>query len=53
MVLPGIQALFGFQRIAVFNQGFDEKLTSGEQQLHFLALFLVAVLGACSRSRSA
>lgn len=46
MVLPGIQALFGFQLIAVFNQGFDEKLTSGEQQLHFLALFLVALAAA-------
>jgi hypothetical protein len=46
MVLPGIQALFGFQLIAVFNQGFDEKLTSGEQQLHFLALFLVALSAA-------
>jgi len=43
MVLPGIQALFGFQLIAVFNDGFGEKLTSGQQQLHFLALFLVAV----------
>jgi 4-amino-4-deoxy-L-arabinose transferase-like glycosyltransferase len=43
MVLPGIQALFGFQLIAIFNQGFDEKLSAGEQQLHFIALFLVAV----------
>src|SRR4051812_21641792 len=43
MVLPGVQALFGFQLIAVFNQGFDEKLSSGQQQLHFAALFLVAV----------
>jgi hypothetical protein len=43
MVLPGIQALFGFQLIAVFNDGFGEKLTSGQQQLHFLALFLVAL----------
>jgi hypothetical protein len=43
MVLPGIQALFGFQLIAVFNQGFGEKLSSGEQQLHFAALFLVAL----------
>jgi hypothetical protein len=43
MVLPGIQALFGFQLIAVFNQGFDEKLSSGEQHLHFAALFLVAL----------
>ena len=46
MVLPGIQALFGFQLIAVFNQGFDEKLSPGEQQLHFVALFLVAVSAA-------
>jgi hypothetical protein len=43
MVLPGIQALFGFQLIAIFNQGFDEKLSGGEQQLHFLALILVAI----------
>jgi hypothetical protein len=46
MILPGIQALFGFQLIAVFSQGFDEKLTGGEQQLHFLALFLVALAAA-------
>src|SRR5262245_45139763 len=43
MVLPGIQALFGFQLIAVFNQGFDEKLSSIERMLHFFALFLVAL----------
>jgi Family of unknown function (DUF6328) len=43
MVLPGVQALFGFQLIAVFNEGFGEKLSGGEQQLHFAALFLVAV----------
>jgi hypothetical protein len=46
MILPGIQALFGFQLIAVFNDGFDHKLAPGEQQLHFLALFLVAVSAA-------
>jgi len=46
MVLPGIQALFGFQLIAVFNDGFDHKLATGEQQLHFLALFLVALAAA-------
>jgi hypothetical protein len=43
MVLPGIQALFGFQLIAVFNDGFGEKLTSAQQQLHFAALILVAL----------
>jgi Family of unknown function (DUF6328) len=43
MVLPGIQALFGFQLTAVFNQGFSEKLTSSEQRLHFLAITLLAI----------
>jgi hypothetical protein len=43
MVLPGIQALCGFQLIAVFNTGFAEKLSQGEQQLHLLAIALVAV----------
>jgi hypothetical protein len=43
MVLPGIQALFGFQLIAVFNQGFDDKLSNGERQLHLAALVLVTL----------
>ncbi|MDB6110702.1 MAG: hypothetical protein JWR69_2452 [Pedosphaera sp.] len=43
MVLPGIQALFGFQLIAVFNQGFSEKLSAGEQRLHLLAIMLLAI----------
>jgi Family of unknown function (DUF6328) len=43
MVLPGIQALFGFQLIAVFNQTFAQKLTGAEQRLHLLAIGLVAV----------
>lgn len=46
MILPGIQALFGFQLIAVFNQGFAEKLSLPEQRLHLLALALVAIAGA-------
>jgi uncharacterized protein DUF6328 len=46
MVLPGVQALFGFQLIAVFNQGFSEKLSTGEQYLHLAALALVAISGA-------
>jgi len=41
MVLPGIQALFGFQMIAVFNQGFGEKLTAAEQKLHGVSILLV------------
>jgi Family of unknown function (DUF6328) len=43
MVLPGIQALFGFQLIAVFNQGFAERLSKPEQEVHLAALVLVVV----------
>jgi Family of unknown function (DUF6328) len=46
MVLPGLQALLGFQFIAIFNAGFDEKLTPTEQRLHLLALGFVALAGA-------
>lgn len=46
MVLPGVQALFGFQLIAVFNAGFGDKLSGAEQRLHLLALALVAMAGA-------
>jgi hypothetical protein len=42
-ILPGIQALFGFQLIAIFNDGFDEKLNASEQYLHLAAIALVAV----------
>jgi len=43
MVLPGIQALFGFQLIAVFNAPFKELLDPREQIAHFVAMFMVAV----------
>src|SRR4029453_6595514 len=43
MVLPGIQALFGFQLISVFNSTFHEKLSSTEQFLHLAAIGLVAL----------
>lgn len=43
MVLPGIQALFGFQLIAVFNERFARELGRGEQLLHMLAIALVAL----------
>jgi hypothetical protein len=43
MVLPGLQALFGFQLIAVFNSAFEQKLTEMEQVLHLTALGLVAI----------
>jgi uncharacterized protein DUF6328 len=42
MVLPGIQALFGFQLMAVFNNRFQE-LTLYEQYIHFSSLLLVAL----------
>jgi hypothetical protein len=41
MVLPGIQALFGFQMIAVFNQRFATDLSRAEQRLHLAAILLV------------
>ena len=40
MVLPGIQALFGFQLVAVFSQNF-ERLAPTAQRLHLLSLTLV------------
>jgi hypothetical protein len=43
MLLPGIQALFGFQLIAVFNSTFAEKLSSLEQEIHLLAIGLVGL----------
>jgi hypothetical protein len=43
MVLPGIQALLGFQLIVVFNPGFDSKLDSMGKELHLTAIFLVAM----------
>jgi hypothetical protein len=43
MVLPGIQALFGFQLIAVFNNPFRQLLGHAEQIAHFIAMFMVAV----------
>ncbi|MBV8142940.1 MAG: hypothetical protein JOZ60_12955 [Verrucomicrobia bacterium] len=42
MVLPGIQALFGFQLIAVFNARFHD-FSGMEQMLHLAALLLVAI----------
>jgi Family of unknown function (DUF6328) len=43
MVLLGVQALFGFQLIAVFNSAFRERLTSGEQLIHLVASGWVAM----------
>jgi hypothetical protein len=40
MILPGIQALFGFQLIAQFNDGFSKNLSQAQQELHLAALLL-------------
>ena len=38
MVLPGIQALFGFQLMVIFSDGFKKLLSVSEQHLHGAAL---------------
>jgi hypothetical protein len=43
MVLPGIQALFGFQLIAVFNERFDQALGDPGKRLHLAAVILTAI----------
>jgi hypothetical protein len=42
MVLPGVQAVLGFQLIAVFNQRF-ELFSPAEQLVHLAAFLLVAL----------
>jgi len=46
MVLPGIQALFGFQLVAVFSARFGTVLDAAQQRCHLLALALVALSAA-------
>ncbi|MDQ6891545.1 MAG: DUF6328 family protein [Acidobacteriota bacterium] len=43
MVLPGMQALFGFQLIAVFNDGFSKHLPETLQRVHLVAIALTCV----------
>jgi hypothetical protein len=43
MVLPGVQALFGFQLIAVFSDVFERRLDATEQSLHLVAIVLVTI----------
>lgn len=38
VVVPGIQALVGFQMIALFNQSFDRKLDEAARMLHLGAM---------------
>jgi hypothetical protein len=42
MVLPGVQAVLGFQLIAVFNQR-SQEFTAGEQLLHLAAFLSMAL----------
>jgi len=42
-VVPGMQALFGFQLIAVFNTAFRELLSSMERIVHLTAIVLVTI----------
>jgi hypothetical protein len=42
-VVPGIQALFGFQLIAVFSTAFRDELSSAERILHLVAIVLVTI----------
>jgi hypothetical protein len=53
MILPGIQALFGFQLVAVFNNRFNELFDELQQGLHLAALVLVAVSCALAMTPAA
>lgn len=46
MVLPGVQAIFGFQLMVVFQQKFGEEFDKPYQYLHLAALVLVAISAA-------
>ena len=41
IVVPGVQALIGFQMVAVFNEGFTDKPSEFDQAIHLLALVFV------------
>ena len=43
MIVPGIQALFGFQLVAVYNAPFFRILTRTEQRLHLVFLCWIAL----------
>lgn len=43
MIIPGIQAIFGFQLIAVFSEGFGERLEQHHEIIHLLAMILVLI----------
>jgi hypothetical protein len=43
MVIPGLQALFGFQLIVVFSPGFTGELGAPERYVHLVAITLSAL----------
>ncbi|HVU02764.1 MAG TPA: DUF6328 family protein [Polyangiaceae bacterium] len=46
MIVPGIQALFGFQLVAVFNQTFFGRLDVFHQRVHLVAIaWIVLAMG--------
>lgn len=53
MILPGIQALFGFQLIVAFNDRFHEALGREGEVLHLVALILVALSCALAMTPAA
>jgi uncharacterized PurR-regulated membrane protein YhhQ (DUF165 family) len=53
MVLPGVQAIFGFQLIAVFNERFANDLPEFAQYTHFASLTLVALAAGLVMSPAA
>jgi len=52
-VVPGMQALFGFQLIAVFSTGFREQLSSTERLIHLISIVLVTIAIALVMSPAA
>lgn len=42
MVLPGVQALFGFQLVAVYSARFDQVLSERQQHIHLGSMLLTA-----------
>ena len=43
MIVPGIQALFGFQLIAVYNATFHERLDRTHQVVHLVSICWIAL----------
>jgi hypothetical protein len=53
MILPGMQALFGFQLVAIFSARFDTSLTTLQQHVHLVALLLSGIAIALAMAPAA